>query len=159
MDKIIPLGQLAGWRQKLRESGKKLVATNGCFDLLHVGHVTYLESARSHGDSLLVGVNGDASVRELKGAGRPLNSEQDRAHVLAALQSVDAVCIFPEVRATDFLGIAKPDVYVKGGDYTLESMNAEEKAVVENGGGKIVIIPLVPGVSTTKLLAKSERTD
>ena len=107
--------------------------TNGCFDLLHVGHVTYLEAARNLGDCLLVGVNGDAGVRELKGTGRPINVEQDRAAVLAALQSVDALSIFPEATATRFLRLAEPDIYVKGGDYTLETLNQEERRAVENG--------------------------
>src|SRR3977135_2583885 len=95
--------------KQLREAGKKLVVTNGCFDLLHVGHVRYLAAARALGDALAVGVNGDRSVRELKGAGRPLNNERDRAEVLAALESVDLVAIFPELRATRFIELVKPD--------------------------------------------------
>ncbi len=153
-DKIIPSEQLVEWRKAFRASGKKLVVTNGCFDLLHLGHVTYLESARNQGDALLVGVNGDAGVRELKGPTRPLNSETDRASVLAALQSVDAISIFPETRAVRFLSLAQPDIYVKGGDYTLETINQEERAAVESAGGRIVFIPFVPGKSTTGLLEK-----
>ena len=99
-------------------TGRKLVVTNGCFDILHLGHVTYLENARNHGDALLLGVNGDIAVTGLKGPGRPVNSETDRAAVLAALQSVDAVCIFTDKTATKFLAAAQPDIYVKGGDYT-----------------------------------------
>ena len=136
----------------MRASGKKLVVTNGCFDLLHVGHVTYLESARNQGDALLLGLNGDDSVRQLKGPSRPVNTEADRAIVLAALQSVDGVCIFAEKAATRFLSVAQPDIYVKGGDYTLETLNQEERRAVEGGGGRIVIIPFVPGKSTTALL-------
>src|SRR5215471_6900062 len=102
----------------MRASGRKLVVTNGCFDLLHAGHVTYLETARSQGDALLIGLNGDDSVRQLKGPDRPLNPESDRAGVLAALASVDGICIFAERTATRFLAAAQPDVYVKGGDYT-----------------------------------------
>ncbi|MED6326713.1 MAG: adenylyltransferase/cytidyltransferase family protein, partial [Verrucomicrobiota bacterium] len=98
-EKILSLEQLPAWRDQLREDGRKLVVTNGCFDLLHAGHVTYLEQAASHGDVLLVGCNGDQSVRELKGPSRPLNAEADRALVLAALASVGAVAIFPEKRA------------------------------------------------------------
>lgn len=131
--------------------------TNGCFDLLHLGHVTYLESARNAGEALLVGVNSDAAVRGLKGEGRPVNTEDDRAAVLAALQSVNAVCVFPDVRATDFLALAKPDIYVKGGDYTLETLNREERRVVEEGGGRIVLIPFVPGKSTTSTLEKLKK--
>src|SRR6185436_387277 len=119
---ILPAAALGEWRKKLREQRQRLVVTNGCFDLLHAGHVSYLEAARNCGDALLVGLNGDASVRSLKGEGRPLNPETDRAVVLAALANVDAVCVFPEIRATRFLELARPDVYVKGGDYTLDTM-------------------------------------
>ena len=153
-DKILSLEQLLQWRRTARAAGRKVVATNGCFDILHAGHVTYLESARAQGDLLLLGVNGDNSVRELKGSGRPLNSEADRAAVVAALQSVDAVCIFPEKRATNFLAQAQPDIYVKGGDYTPDTLDQDERRVVEAGGGRIVIIPFVPGKSTTGLLQK-----
>lgn len=138
----------------MRGSGRKVVVTNGCFDLLHVGHVTYLETARSHGDVLLVGLNGDSSVRQLKGAGRPLNTEQDRALLIAALQSVDAVCVFAETTATTFLEAAQPDVYVKGGDYTLETLNQDERRLVERCGGKVIVVPCVPGKSTSELLKR-----
>ena len=131
--------------------------TNGCFDLLHVGHVTYLQQARSLGDALLVGVNSDASVRKLKGAGRPVNSEADRVAILAALECVNGVCIFDEDTATVFLSVAKPDIYVKGGDYSLKTLDQAERRVVEKCGGKIKIIPLVPGKSTTSLLRKIVR--
>ena len=116
--------------------------------------MTYLEKARNLGDILLVGVNGDAAVRGLKGDGRPVNNEDDRAAVLAALESVNAVCIFPEVRATNFLSMVQPDVYVKGGDYTLETLDQSERLAVENAGGKIELIQFVPGKSTTGLLEK-----
>ena len=142
------------WRRGVRASGKKLVVTNGCFDLLHLGHITYLENARKHGDVLLIGVNGDNGVRELKGQSRPVNSESDRASVLAALESVSACCIFPEKTATKFLAAAQPDIYVKGGDYTLETLNQDERHAVESCGGKIVLVPFVPGKSTTALLEK-----
>lgn len=153
-DKIIPLTSLAEWRSPLRSSGLRLVVTNGCFDLLHAGHVHYLERARSFGDALLVGLNSDASVRELKGPSRPLNSEQDRALVLAALECVTAVCIFPDVRATSFLAIAQPDVYAKGGDYTLETLNQDERRVVESHGGRIELIKFLPGRSTTRVIER-----
>ncbi len=152
--KIISWDKLLEWRAARRASGRKLVVTNGCFDLLHAGHVTYLEGARGCGDALLVGVNGDQSVRELKGPGRPLNGEADRAVVLAALESVDAVCIFAEPTALRFLAIAQPDIYVKGGDYTVQTINQEERQIVEQTGGRIVIIPFVEGKSTTALLKK-----
>jgi len=141
----------------MHASGRKLVVTNGCFDLLHLGHVTYLETARNQGDALLVGVNGDDAVRTLKGPDRPVNIESDRAAVLAALQSTDGVCIFAESTATRFLAAAQPDVYVKGGDYTLDTLNKDERRAVEQGGGRIVIIPFVPDKSTTALLKKIAR--
>jgi D-glycero-beta-D-manno-heptose 1-phosphate adenylyltransferase len=153
-EKIIPWEMLPEWRAAMRARGKRLVVTNGCFDLLHLGHVTYLEMARHQGDALLVGVNGDNAVRELKGPDRPVNSEADRAAVLAALESVDGVCIFAESTAKRFLAGVKPDIYVKGGDYTLETLNQDERRTVEGAGGRIVIIPFVPGKSTTALLKK-----
>ena len=153
-EKIIAWNQLPAWRAALRGGGRKLVVTNGCFDLLHLGHVTYLENARNRGDALLVGINGDAATRQLKGPGRPVNAETDRAAVLAALESVTAVCIFPEKTMTKFLAAAKPDIYVKGGDYTLDTLNQDERRAVESAGGEIVIVPFVPGKSTTALLEK-----
>ncbi|HKI68033.1 MAG TPA: adenylyltransferase/cytidyltransferase family protein [Verrucomicrobiae bacterium] len=156
-EKIVLWEKLSEWRAAMRASGKKLVVTNGCFDLLHLGHATYLETARNHGDALLVGVNGDDAVRQLKGPQRPVTSEHDRAAVLAALESVSAVCIFTEKTATRFLSVAQPDIYAKGGDYTLETLNQDERRVVEQAGGKIVIIPFVPGKSTTATLEKIMR--
>ena len=156
-DKIIPWDALPAWRQAFRAAGKQLVVTNGCFDILHPGHVTYLESARNLGDGLLVGVNGDEATRQLKGPNRPVNSQDDRAIVVAALESVSAVCIFLEKTATRFLERAQPDVYVKGGDYTPDTLNQDERRAVEAAGGKIRIIPFVPGKSTTAILEKISR--
>jgi D-glycero-beta-D-manno-heptose 1-phosphate adenylyltransferase len=156
-DKIIAWDKLPEWRKQFRAGGKKLVVTNGCFDILHLGHVTYLETARNFGDALLVGVNGDAAARQLKGAGRPVNSENDRAAILAALESVSAVCIFSEKTATKFLAAAQPDIYIKGGDYTLETLDQDERRAVESAGGKIILVPFVPGKSTTALLEKISR--
>lgn len=156
-EKIIAWEQLPAWRTAIRASGKRLVVTNGCFDLLHLGHVTYLETARAQGDALLVGVNSDAAVRQLKGPGRPVTPEGDRAAVLAALESVNGACIFAEATATRFLAAARPDIYVKGGDYTLDTLNQDERRTVEQAGGKIVIIPFVPGKSTTATLKKIMR--
>lgn len=153
-EKIIPWESLPEWRAALRARGERLVVTNGCFDLLHPGHVFYLEAARQLGDALLIGLNGDASVRELKGPGRPVNSQEDRAVVLAALESVSGVCIFSERGAARFLSRAEPDVYVKGGDYTLETMNQEERRLVEQHGGKVAVIAFTPDKSTTALLKK-----
>jgi rfaE bifunctional protein nucleotidyltransferase chain/domain len=156
-EKMISWDDLADWRAKMRSAGKRLVVTNGCFDILHVGHVTYLEAARNLGDALLVGVNADDSVRELKGPNRPVNDADDRSALLAALESVSAICVYAEKSATRFLEVAKPDMYVKGGDYTLETLNQEERQTVEQAGGKIVILPMVPGKSTTALLQKISR--
>ena len=156
-DKIIAWDDLPKWRETFRATGKKLVVTNGCFDILHLGHVTYLENARNFGDALLIGVNSDAAVNGLKGPGRPVNSETDRAAVLAALASVAGVCIFTDTTATRFLAAAQPDIYVKGGDYTLETLNQDERRAVESTGGKIVLVPFVPGKSTTGLLEKISR--
>jgi rfaE bifunctional protein nucleotidyltransferase chain/domain len=153
-EKIIPWDELPDWRAAQRTGGRKLVVTNGCFDLLHLGHVTYLETARNQGDALLVGVNSDDAVRQLKGPDRPVIPEYDRAAVLAALESVDGVCIFAGKTATVFLAAAQPDLYVKGGDYTLDTLNQEERRIVEQAGGRIVIVPIVPGKSTTCLLKR-----
>ena len=153
-EKILSSPALASWRDELRRGGKRLVVTNGCFDILHAGHVTYLEAARNQGDALLVGVNSDAAVRDLKGPGRPVNCEGDRALVIAALQSVDAVFVFPERDAVEFLKITRPDVYVKGGDYTIDTINQDERRFVESLGGRIVLLAHVPGRSTTALLQK-----
>jgi len=153
-DKVVAWDQLSGWRRAVRETGRCLVVTNGCFDLLHLGHVTYLENARNRGDLLLVGVNADAAVKQLKGVGRPVNQEEDRALVLAALECVSAVTIFPHKTATKFLSLAQPDIYVKGGDYTLETINQQERRVVEEAGGEIVLLPFVEGRSTTATLKR-----
>lgn len=156
-NKLIAWDDLARWRKEFRKTGQRLVVTNGCFDLLHLGHVTYLEGARNQGDGLLIGVNGDEGVRQLKGASRPVNEERDRALVLASLESVSAVCIFEDKTATRFLERAAPDIYVKGGDYTPDTLNQDERRMVEAAGGRIVIIPFVPGKSTTATLAKIAR--
>src|SRR5437773_5532653 len=150
--KILDMDELAKHSRELRAAGKKLVVTNGCFDLLHVGHVRYLQAARALGDSLAVGLNGDRSVRELKGKGRPITGERDRAEILAALQCVDLVTIFPEMRATQFIAASYPAIYVKGGDYTSETLNEEERAVLKEMGAEIRIIPFEVGYSTSRLL-------
>jgi D-glycero-beta-D-manno-heptose 1-phosphate adenylyltransferase len=157
--KILTLEELAEESGRLRSEGKRVVATNGCFDILHVGHVRYLAAARKLGDVLVVGLNGDKSVRQLKGEGRPVNREKDRAEVLAALESVDYVAIFPEKRATKLLLAAQPAVYAKGGDYTPDMLNAEERAVLEKLGTRIEIIPFEKGYSTSELLTKIGKSD
>jgi rfaE bifunctional protein nucleotidyltransferase chain/domain len=151
---IVSVDQLARIADELRAAGKKLVVTNGCFDVLHVGHVRYLQAARKLGDALAVAVNGDASVRSLKGEGRPVNRETDRAEILAALRCVDHVTVFPEVRATNFLQRVRPAVYVKGGDYKPETLDAEERAVLQKIGADIKILPFEPGYSTSHLLER-----
>ena len=150
--KIVNLEELSERSKILRAGGKKLVATNGCFDLLHVGHVRYLQAARALGDALAVGLNSDRSVRELKGKGRPITEEQDRAEILAALECVDLVAVFPELRAMKFIAASEPNVYVKGGDYTAETLNEEERKVLKQVGAEIRIIPFEAGYSTSGLL-------
>jgi len=153
-EKILSWEALPAWRNVLRDQQKRLVVTNGCFDILHCGHVSYLEAARNEGDALLVALNGDASVREIKGPNRPINSELDRAAVLAALASVDAVCVFHEPDAMRLLKLVKPEIYAKGGDYTIDTINQQERHLVEQMGGKVVVVGGVPGKSTTALIEK-----
>jgi glycerol-3-phosphate cytidylyltransferase len=152
--KILTLDQLAAESGRLRSESQRVVATNGCFDILHVGHVRYLTAARKLGEVLVVGLNGDDSVRQLKGEGRPVNREQDRAEVLAALESVDYVTIFPENRATNFLRAAAPSVYAKGGDYTADTLDPGERAVLDEFGSRIEMIPFEKGYSTSELLTR-----
>ena len=157
--KILTAEQARTLGDEMREHGRKLVFTNGCFDLLHVGHVRYLQAARALGDALLVAINGDESVRALKGQGRPLNQAEDRAELVAALESVDHVVIFPEVRATQLLAIVRPAIYVKGGDYTKDSLHAEERATLEQVGAEIRILPFAAGYSTSLLLERIKQQD
>ncbi len=133
----------------------RLVFTNGCFDIMHRGHVQLLVRARELGDRLLVGLNSDSSTRRLKGSGRPLQPEIDRAACLAALECVDAVVVFDEDTPSDLIAALQPEIMVKGGDYSPESL--PERDVVEAGGGRIVILPYVEGLSTTELLERANR--
>jgi len=133
-----------------RVQGLKLVVTNGCFDLLHAGHIVTLETARAHGNVLIVGVNSDESVRALKGPERPLNNQDDRARVIAALACVNAVTIFYEITAEHLLDVVRPHVYVKGGDYNPETV--PEYPVIQRYGGQMIFAPLVDGHSTTSLI-------
>jgi rfaE bifunctional protein nucleotidyltransferase chain/domain len=153
--KILNGATAAGLRS--RHPGRTIVFTNGCFDILHVGHVRYLSAAKQLGDILVVGLNGDASVRELKGAGRPLNPQEDRAEVMAALEAVDYVIIFGEKRVDTLLRQVRPQVYAKGGDYTVSSLDPDEVTALREIGAKIEILPLVPGKSTTKLVEAIQR--
>lgn len=155
-DKLKSVEDLAAAREQAARENRRLVFTNGCFDLLHVGHVRYLQAARELGDALVVAINGDASVRRLKGPGRPVNREADRAEVLAALESVDFVMIFQGERVSDLVRAIRPHIYVKGGDYTIDSLNREEVAALREVGADIRILPLIPGQSTTAMIQKME---
>jgi rfaE bifunctional protein nucleotidyltransferase chain/domain len=155
--KIVSREELAGIANAVRAQSRKVVLTNGCFDILHPGHVRYLEAARGLGHILAVAINGDESVRALKGEGRPLNPAPERAEIVAALEAVDYVVIFPEVRVTRLLEEIRPSIYVKGGDYSKESLNPEEHAALEKIGAEIRILPLEPGYSTSNLLDRMRR--
>jgi len=150
LKKVLSLEELLPIRERFKAEGKTLVLTNGHFDLLHVGHVRCLQQAKRLGDVLVVGLNSDASTRALKGAGRPLVPQEERAEVLAALECVDFVVIFEERTAERLVAALKPEVYVKGGDWTLENL-PEAKAVAECGG-RVEILPQVPGRSTTEII-------
>jgi len=135
-----------------KRNGRRIVFTNGCFDLLHPGHVCILQQARELGDALIVGLNSDASVRQLKGEGRPVLPERERAEILAALECVDAVVIFDEVTPREVIARLLPDVLVKGGDWPGNQIVGREE--VEAAGGRVVSIPVVPGYSTTEILRR-----
>jgi rfaE bifunctional protein nucleotidyltransferase chain/domain len=147
---ILPLEGLLKERARLRDADQKLVFTNGVFDLLHVGHVRYLAQARALGDALVVAVNSDRSVRQLKGAERPLNDESARAELLASLRAVDYVTIFDDVSPRSLIAQLLPDVLVKGGDYSLDQIHGREE--VEAAGGQVVSLPFVEGSSTTEII-------
>ena len=149
---IIARDKIAGFCQVLRDGGQKVVFTNGCFDILHAGHVRYLNKARSFGDCLVLGLNTDSSVIRIKGPSRPINSQLDRAEVVGALKSVDYVVFFDEPTAEELVRQVRPDVYVKGGDYTIETL--PEGQIVLGYGGKVELVQLVEGRSTTNVIAK-----
>ena len=154
--KILPLRSLMAALDRQKKTGKKVVFTNGCFDVLHVGHTRYLQKARSMGDRLVIGVNSDASVRQLKkGPGRPVNSENARAEVLAALECVDYIVIFGEPTPLRLIQNLRPDVLVKGGDWAKHKIVGAE--AVESYGGRVKTVPFVQGFSTTRTLAKIQR--
>jgi rfaE bifunctional protein nucleotidyltransferase chain/domain len=151
--KVVDWEAAARWVQELQAGGRKVVFTNGCFDLLHVGHVCYLESARALGDALIIGVNTDASVARLgKGRGRPFTPEADRARILAACACVDRVVLFGEDTPLALITRLAPDILVKGGDYQLDAIVGRE--VVLARGGRVVTLPFVPGYSTTRLIER-----
>lgn len=148
---VVSLEEACQLREEAASQGRKVVFTNGCFDLLHVGHIRYLEEARRHGDLLIVGVNDDQSARYLKGPGRPYMAQEDRAEILASLRCVDLVVIFSERTAERLVEALRPDVYVKGGDYSIEEL--PEAKIVTEYGGEVLLAPFVPGCSTTDLVS------
>jgi glycerol-3-phosphate cytidylyltransferase len=141
--------------EKLKKEGKKIITTNGCFDILHRGHAYYLQEAKKLGDVLIVGINSDQSVRSLKGDSRPLNKAIDRAYVLSQLKSVDFVFIFEETLPNEFLKKIAPHIHVKGGDYQVETL--PEYRILQSMGSKVVTIPFVDGYSTTSTLEKVKK--
>jgi len=151
-DKIMNIEKLEGVLQKERKKGIKIVFTNGCFDILHVGHVRYLAEARNHGDLLVVGLNSDDSVRKLKGSKRPLVTEEERAELLSYLEMVDFIVVFEELTAEKVILTLRPDIYIKGGDYKVEEL--PEAKAVKDIGGKIALIPEIEGASTTNIVGK-----
>ena len=154
-DKILPLPQLQEQVNTWRSQGKKIVFTNGCFDLLHLGHVDYLEKARQLGDKLVLGLNTDASVSRIKGPSRPLQDEMSRARIMASLLFIDAVVLFDENTPSKLIEAVQPDILVKGDDYTVESIVGHE--VVLARGGEVKTVPLVKGYSTTNIVKKIEK--
>jgi len=152
IEKILSQDELLGLRQTLRAAGKTLVFTNGVFDLLHVGHVRYLATARALGDALVVAVNSDRTVRELKGEGRPVINQNERAEILAALRQVDYVTIFDDVSPRTLIASLLPDVLVKGGDYGLDEIHGRDE--VEAAGGTVISLPFVDGLSTSNIIER-----
>lgn len=152
--RVMNLEQAVCWRNSLKMTGKKLVVTNGCFDILHRGHAVYLHASRNSGDALLVLLNSDASIRNLKGESRPVNDQESRAILLASLAAVDAVVIFDSEICADELRAIQPDIYVKGGDYTVETLNPIERQALLECGCQFKFIPFVNGFSTTSIIQK-----
>jgi rfaE bifunctional protein nucleotidyltransferase chain/domain len=159
MDKLRSLTELAEECRRWRSEGRRLVWTNGCFDLIHAGHVKALEAARALGDLLIVGLNSDRSVKALKGEGRPLCGQDDRAALLSGLEAVTRVVVFDRERCDRELAAIQPDIWAKSGDYTPESLDPAEREAVLSRGGRIVFTPLVEGLSTTLLVKKIRRAD
>lgn len=152
--KLAVLPEIVARRERWRAEGRRVVLTNGVFDLLHTGHLYYLQKARALGDILVVALNADASVRALKGPTRPVQSEEQRAYALGALACVDAIVIFREPRLTAEIRALRPDIYTKAGDYTLEKLDPGERGALESVGARIEFMPFLPGFSTTQLIAR-----
>ena len=151
---IMELPQALKWRAELKKQNRRLVITNGCFDILHRGHADYLMRARALGNAMLVLLNSDSSVQALKGPTRPVIDQYNRAYLLCALESVDSVIIFDTPRCDQFFTELKPDIYVKGGDYTLETIDQQERQALESVNADIRFLPFVPGLSTTNIVNK-----
>jgi rfaE bifunctional protein nucleotidyltransferase chain/domain len=156
-DKIMDLAQALAWRRELAARGTRLAITNGCFDLLHRGHAQYLAGAAACTDALLVAVNSDRSVQALKGPDRPVVGEKDRAYLVASLECVDAVVLFETVKPIPVFRALTPDIYVKGGDYTVRTLDAEERVILQEMGCEFVFIPFVEGHSTTETIRRVRR--
>ena len=156
IEKILTPEQMLGERQRLRAGGARLVFTNGVFDLLHVGHVRYLTEARALGDALVVAINSDRTVRELKGPDRPVFDQAERAEILAALKVVDYVIVFDDVSPRKLIATLLPDILVKGGDYQLDQIHGREE--VEAAGGEVISLPFVEGASTTTLIERMKNS-
>jgi rfaE bifunctional protein nucleotidyltransferase chain/domain len=154
--KLLSQDELLGVREGLRAKGKSLVFTNGVFDLLHVGHVRYLAEARALGDALVVAINSDRTVRELKGDRRPIVNEDERAEILAALRQVDYVTIFDDVSPRSLIARLLPDVLAKGGDYGLDEIHGREE--VEAAGGRVVSLPFIAGASTSTIIERMKKS-
>jgi len=154
INKLIPLQNIHSIIQKFKNENRCIVWTNGCFDILHVGHVEYLQQAKQLGDILIVGLNSDYSVSAIKGANRPIFNELDRARVLNAIIYIDYITIFDNPSPASLLALLKPDFYVKGGDYTLNTIDQEERKIVESYDGSIKILPLIENVSTSAIIKK-----
>jgi len=152
MTKLLKIDSLVDDRERLRREGKRVVFTNGCFDLLHPGHIRYLAEARALGDALIVGLNSDRSVRALKGEGRPILDESERAEVIAALAAVDYVVVFDEDTPQELIARLLPDVLVKGGDWPLDQIVGREE--VEAAGGKVISLPYIEGSSTSDIIQR-----
>jgi D-beta-D-heptose 7-phosphate kinase/D-beta-D-heptose 1-phosphate adenosyltransferase len=155
MNKILERNALKDKLEELRKKGKKIAFTNGCFDILHVGHVRYLRKAKKTADVLVLALNSDSSVRSIKGEKRPLMNEKERAEIIAALEFIDFVTIFPELTPLELINYLKPDILIKGGDWPEEKVVGREE--IKKWGGRVAIIPEVEGKSTTNIVEKIKK--
>ncbi len=157
--KIMSMDSAIEWRKKLTDKNNRLVMTNGCFDLIHRGHIEYMLAARSKGDKLLIAVNSDKSVQSIKGPDRPLNSEDDRSLVLASMGFIDGIIIFNTPRCDKIIEAIKPDIYAKGADYNIDTIDQTERKALEAAGSEIAFISFVPGYSTTSIIKKMDKSE